>query len=133
MKKNIKQKIMKRSFEYFNRLSVKQIKTYAAVIMMSTLSFDALATVSEEEFSTETGMVFTDENVFSEELSLENWMLVPFEASEVEETAVETYTVVNSEAGFEEELDFEAWMSIPFETNALDEVPVDNSLCNPAP
>ena len=61
-------------FKNFMKLSVKQIKTYAAVVLMSTLSLEATALVAEEEANPEPGMVATFETSFIEEMSLESWM-----------------------------------------------------------
>ncbi len=51
---------MRRSFINFKTLSVKQLRTSAAVILMSTIAFSALATEIEYE----------------EAIALENWMAI---------------------------------------------------------
>ena len=62
---------MKKSSKNFKKLSAKQFKTYEAVILMYTISFQALATETDEG------------------IKLEPWMATPFEASLDEELAIE--------------------------------------------
>jgi hypothetical protein len=96
---------MKRFNRNFKKLSVKQIRTYAAIIIFSTLSFNALASEKDEAIS------------FEEELSLENWMMSSFE------------TIV------EEELALENWMAAPFESadDNVEVIYIENSRCVPMP
>ena len=58
---------MKLTTENFTKLSAIQIKTFAALILMSTLSFQAMASTSEA--------------YIEEELAIEDWMTTPFETS----------------------------------------------------
>ncbi len=102
-------------FKNFKKLSAKQIKTYAAVVMISLLSFEAAAMVNEEVANPDPAAVAAYEVVYEADLSLESWMLSPFEA------VVET------------ELVLESWMSELFEISVAEEYPVDNSMCSPAP
>ena len=106
---------MKKQIKNFNKLSAKQIKTYAAVIFMSLLSFNTLASVNEEEAMSEAGLATTVEASFEEELIVENWMLTPFDTESNMDLVVES------------------WMLTPFDINIDTESPVNTSTCSPAP
>ena len=69
---------MKRSMKNFKRLSAKQIKTYATVVLISTMSLQALGWVSEKEASPNAGMTSSYEMKLDNELVIENWMVTPF-------------------------------------------------------
>ncbi len=133
MKTNFKQNIMKKAFKNFKQLSAKQIKTYAAVILMSTLSFEAIASATEEAVISETGMIAPVETSFEEELYIENWMHTPFELGIDEAAAMEIPAPAPFEVVLEMELALESWMTLPFETNFVEELPIQNSICTPAP
>ncbi len=96
---------MKRFTRNFKKLSVKQIRTYAAIIIFSAISFNALASEKDEMIS------------FEEELTLENWMFTSFETS------------------VEEELALENWMTAPFESgdDNIEVIYIENSRCVPMP
>jgi hypothetical protein len=122
------------TFKNFKKFSVKQIKTYAAVIMMSTLSLEATAFAAEEVANPVIEMVAAYETSFvEEEILLESWMLNPFEVSVDEGTSNEMLLPASSELLFEPELALESWMAVPFEISVSEEAPVENSFCSPAP
>ena len=133
MQKKIKQKSMNCLFKNFMKLAVKQIKTYAAVVLISTLSLEATALVAEEKENPEPGMVTTFETSFIEEMSIESWMLSPFEVSIDEGTPIETLLPAPSEKVSETEVAFESWMAVPFEISVSEESPVESNICSPAP
>lgn len=120
-------------FKNFKKLSAKQIKTYAAIVMMSLLSFEAAAIVSEEVANPDPAIMATYEVVYEADLALENWMLNPFEVSIDEETAYEMPLPASFEAVVETELELESWMTDLFEISVSEKYPVDNSMCSPAP
>ena len=124
---------MKRTIKNFNKLSAKQIKTYAAVIIMSVLSFEAFASASEEFVNSEPTMVSTVETSLDQEFAVETWMTKPFDISVDEETAMEAQLPAPAEAVLEMEIAIESWMTIPFEVGTIEESPVQNSMCTPAP
>ena len=124
---------MKRTFKNFNKLSAKQIKTYAAVIIMSVLSFEAFASASEEFVNSEPTMVSTVETSLDQEFAVESWMTKPFDISVDEEAAMEVQLTVETEAMFEMDIAIESWMTVPFAIESIEEAPVQNSMCTPAP
>jgi len=125
---------MKCLVKNFMKLSVKQIKTYAAVILMSTLSLEATAFVAEEDTNPEPGMVAAFETSFiEEEMYLESWMLSPFNVSMGDETAVETLSPSSYELVYETELALESWMTVPFEISVSEESPFESFICSAAP
>jgi hypothetical protein len=125
---------MKGYFKNFMKLSGKQIKTYAAVVLMSTLSLEATAFVTEEDANQVIEMLAAYENSFVEEaIILESWMFTPFEVSISEGTSAETLLPASSEFLFEPELAVESWMSAPFDISVSEELPIENSTCSPAP
>lgn len=124
---------MKRLNKNFMMLSVKQIKTYAAVLLMSTLSYEAIASDTEEYMNADAGMSATYETSMDKELSLESWMLLPFDSGMGMETAVKPQVAAPYEAEFEKEMVLESWMTVPFETNMAEESEFEFSTCPPAP
>ncbi|MFO7668732.1 MAG: hypothetical protein R6W31_03650 [Bacteroidales bacterium] len=114
---------MKRFNRNFKKLSVKQIRTYAAIIIFSTISFNALASGKDEMIS------------FEEELALENWMMSSFETGIEEELALENWMLTSFETGIEEELALENWMTAPFESDDhnIEVIYIENSRCVPMP
>ena len=63
---------MKRQIKIFNKLSAKQIKTHAAVILIASLSFDTLASAGYEDVSYDVKKVVAVETNLDEELKVEN-------------------------------------------------------------
>lgn len=124
---------MNRLFKNFKKLSAKQIKTYAAVVLISALSFEAIALSTEEEPIPQPGMMDIFETSPIEELSLENWMLSPFEVIIDESSAIEPFMPAPSVELFETELALESWMALPFEISISEGSELDNNICSPAP
>ena len=55
-------------------------------------------------------------DIFMEQdLSVENWMIEPFESSVESDLAMESWMSVPFDAYFESELSLESWMTTPFE------------------
>ena len=111
----IKRKIMNLSFKNFKKLSERQIKTYAAILMMSAFTVEATALVTEVEANPVAVMEAAFETVFEAELEIENWMLSPFEAIP------------------EMDLALESWMIEPFKLSVSEELSIENNICSPAP
>jgi hypothetical protein len=131
--KLFKQEMMKRIQKNFKRLSVKQIKTYAAILLMSLLSFEAFASGTEEGMNMVQGMDTSYETIIDTELSLENWMMLPFESGVKEKATRNAMESAAYEAGFEEEMVLENWMMVPFKAHKLEEAVTDFSTCISAP
>jgi len=124
---------MKRFTKNFKRLSAKQIRTYAAVIILATLSFNAMASASDEQVNYDPVMLSNYEANLNEELVLENWMTSPFETGTEVEASAGTLEAFPSETVLDEELTIENWMTSPFET-VHDEVnSLESSMCAPMP
>jgi hypothetical protein len=113
----------------FKRLSAKQIKTYATVVLISTMSLQALGWVSEKEASPNAGMTSSYEMKLDNELVIENWMVTPF-FSDID---MESTWSVPAAASYENELVIETWMTVPFEIRVKNEIPAENSNCRLAP
>lgn len=124
---------MKRLFENFKELSAKQIRTYAAIAMMSILSYEAMASSLTEGVNSETGMSPMAELYLEEEMILENWMLTPFDVIRGMETAPEAELNAALELEMAEEMVLENWMTVPFETIPAERICMGTSTCCPAP
>ena len=114
----------------FMKLSVRQIKTYAAVIMMSALAFEASATETVSGEIMNPGM---ESGLMEVEISLESWMASPFEVGIDEGSAEARLLTPASELAFEAELALESWMGMPFEVIVPETSPMEISICAPAP
>ena len=109
---------MKRSFINFKALSVKQLIVNAAIILMSTIAFQALATEIEEEIATESWMTTPFETEYDDALALENWMTTPFETEYDDALALENWMTTPFETSHGGELDFETCLNRPFKMSA---------------
>ncbi len=118
-------------FKNFKKLSAKQIKTYAAVVLMAVLSLQTTAIIAVDGANPEPGMVAAFETSFLEEVPVESWMLSPFDLSFDEGS--ESFLPAVSEASFQMELVLENWMTVPFEIIVTEEAPMEMNMCCPAP
>lgn len=120
-------------FKKFMKLSAKQIKAYATIFLMSSLSFQALASVEASEVNPDPYIETVFEASLDEELYIEYWMLSPFDVNMDEGSGMETIVSPAPELVFETELSFESWMAMPFEIYVNEELLIENSMCSPAP
>ena len=111
----------------FNTLSAKQIKTYAAAIIMSILSIEAMASTNVIFENRDPGMIGMEAVVLDEELFIESWMTAPFATQSEEEEAMGNNATVSTEILAESELAIESWMTAPFAIQTEEEVVMENS------
>lgn len=124
---------MNLSIKNFKKLSVKQIKTYAALVMLSAFTIEATALETELAANPEPLMEATIESVFEAELALESWMLSSFEAEFETELALENWMLSPFEALPEMELALEGRMAEPFQQSVSEEIIIEDNICSPAP
>lgn len=126
-------------FKNFKKLSAKQFKTYAAAIIFSALSFQAIAIDREEAVNPDPAIVveLDYQMEYEAQLELESWMIIPIETGFEEVKANEMSLPASFDASFETELALESWMTDLFEIRLSETYPVDysvdNSMCSPAP
>lgn len=124
---------MNKTFKNFKRLSAKQIKTYAALLLISAFSFQAIASTSENEVNPESEMSETIEASLNEEFILENWMASPFEVAMEKTEIMDAPVSIPSTEFVEMELALESWMALPFTYSIIDESYIEEDMCNAAP
>ena len=91
-------------FTNFKGLSAKQFKTYIAVILISILSLQTLASTTDEGKKMIPSTTTLFEGSLDEELAIETWMTSPFEVSLDEELEIESWMITPFEVCLEEEL-----------------------------
>lgn len=91
---------------------MKTTKTFLAIALIA-LTTTVFGRIAEPEADCNC----CPADIFMEQdLSVENWMVEPFEASIENDLAMESWMLVPFDAYFESELSLESWMTSPFKT-----------------
>jgi hypothetical protein len=96
-----------------------------------TVSYHEAAEWNESPTISRTISVSSADISYEENMEVEEWMTVPFDALVEENIEIENWMTTPFESSLEESVTVENWMTSPFESSLEDEIEIENWMTNP--